>query len=74
MTASRALDAALALAPTLAVCGSVEAADLAVVPTDVVDKGRALSPRFGLLHGLTTEEDSRCPMLVRGSTTLAGVC
>jgi hypothetical protein len=49
-------------------------ADLGVVPTDVVDKGRALSPRFGLLHGLTTEEDSRCPMLVRGSTTLAGVC
>jgi 2-phospho-L-lactate guanylyltransferase len=29
MTAARALDAALALAPTLAVCGSVEAADLA---------------------------------------------
>ena len=29
MTASRALDAALGLAPTLAVCGSVEAADLA---------------------------------------------
>ena len=28
-TASRALDAALALAPTLAVCGSIEAADLA---------------------------------------------
>ena len=54
-----------------------EAADgigLGVVPTDVVDKGRAPSPRFGLLHGLTTEEDSRCPMLVRGSTTLAGVC
>ena len=29
MTAARALDAALALAPTLAVCGSIEAADLA---------------------------------------------
>jgi 2-phospho-L-lactate/phosphoenolpyruvate guanylyltransferase len=29
MTAARALDAALALAPTFAVCGSVEAADLA---------------------------------------------
>jgi 2-phospho-L-lactate guanylyltransferase len=29
MTASRALDAALALAPTLAVCGSIQAADLA---------------------------------------------
>jgi 2-phospho-L-lactate guanylyltransferase len=29
MTAARALDAALAVAPTLAVCGSVEAADLA---------------------------------------------
>ena len=29
MTAARALDAALALAPTLAVCGSEEAADLA---------------------------------------------
>ena len=29
MTAARALDAALALAPTLAVCGSTEAADLA---------------------------------------------
>jgi 2-phospho-L-lactate/phosphoenolpyruvate guanylyltransferase len=29
MTATRALDAALAVAPTLAVCGSVEAADLA---------------------------------------------
>jgi 2-phospho-L-lactate/phosphoenolpyruvate guanylyltransferase len=29
MTATRALDAALALAPTLAVCGSIEAADLA---------------------------------------------
>ena len=29
MTAARALDAALGLAPTLAVCGSVEAADLA---------------------------------------------
>ncbi len=29
MTAARALDAALALAPTLAVCGSLEAADLA---------------------------------------------
>jgi hypothetical protein len=27
--------------------------------TDVVDKRRALSPRFGLLHGLTTEEDSQ---------------
>jgi 2-phospho-L-lactate guanylyltransferase len=31
MTAARALDASLALAPTLAVCGSVEAADLARV-------------------------------------------
>src|ERR1035438_6768202 len=29
MTAARALDAALALAPTLAVCGSIEAAELA---------------------------------------------
>ena len=29
MTATRALDAALAVAPTLAVCGSVDAADLA---------------------------------------------
>ncbi len=29
MTAARALDAALAVAPTLAVCGSIEAADLA---------------------------------------------
>ena len=29
MTAARALDAALAVAPTLAVCGSVEAAELA---------------------------------------------
>jgi hypothetical protein len=26
---------------------------LAVVPTDVVDRVRALSPRFGLLDGLT---------------------
>src|SRR5580704_16234640 len=31
MTAARALDAALAVAPTLAVCGSIEAADLARV-------------------------------------------
>jgi 2-phospho-L-lactate guanylyltransferase len=31
MTAARALDAALRLAPTLAVCGSIEAADLARV-------------------------------------------
>ena len=34
---------------------------LAVVPTDVVDKGRARSPRFGLLDGLTTEEGSGVP-------------
>ena len=32
MTAARALDAALAVAPTLAVCGSIEAADLARSP------------------------------------------
>jgi hypothetical protein len=47
---------------------------LGVVPIDVVDKGRARSPRFGLLDGLATEEGSRCPMLVRGSTNLAAGC
>jgi CubicO group peptidase (beta-lactamase class C family) len=39
---------------------------LGVIPTDVVDRVRAHSPRFGLLDGLATEEGSRCPMLGRG--------
>jgi 2-phospho-L-lactate guanylyltransferase len=57
MTAARALDAALAIAPTLAVCGSAEAADLARIhgATVVVEAepgGQNPAARLGLEQAL----------------------
>ncbi len=58
MTASRALDAALALAPTLAVCGSVAAADLARLRgAALVVEAAPSGQNAAALRGLTEVEE-----------------
>jgi hypothetical protein len=46
---------------------------LAVAPTDLVDKGRAIPDGLGLSNGSGPREGSWCPMVCRVSTFTAGL-
>ena len=68
MTAARALDAALALAPTFAVCGSVEAADLArlrgaALVVESAPSGQNPAAAFGATSVVPSTACSRGPRL-----------
>jgi len=73
MTAARALDAALALAPTLAVCGSIEAADLArlrgaALVVEAAPSGQNAAAMRGLVE--VVERDAEAVLLLSSDLPL----